>query len=589
MATRSTRASSAEFSSAPAGALGPRAHRLRPNQRMRPMIAVAGTAFLVGVIVGAGHGSSPAHRLATHFTTAWARGDYATMYADVDAATQRRISVTAFADAYRAADELATATGLTRAGRLHDASGEVVVPVRVRTRLFGTLRSSFRLPISGQGSEVRIAWTRTLLFPGLRPGEQVQRHTALPPRAALLGRDGSPLASGPAPASGGQRATPLGSAATAVVGTMGPIPDARRGQLTAEGVPPDAMVGAGGLELALDDRLRGQPGGELLAGQRVLATAVARPSTAVRTTISPGIQRAAVAALGGQLGGVVALRPSNGEILAVAGLGIDDLQPPGSTFKMVTVTGVLESGLARTSSTFPIQTAAVLDGVQLQNANGEACGGTLVEAFAVSCNSVFAPLGAKLGATRLVQTAERFGFNQPVGIPGAVESTLPQASQINGPLAVGSTAIGQDQVLASALQMTIVAATIADGGRRPQPTFNFGERHPRVVVTAPTVAHTVRRLMVGVVRNGTGQSAALPNVTVAGKTGTAELTTTACAPGASSCQGASDPQNTDAWFAAFAPALRPRIAVGVMLVRDGAGGATAAPVARQVLEAALSR
>jgi cell division protein FtsI/penicillin-binding protein 2 len=110
-----------------------------------------------------------------------------------------------------------------------------------------------------------------------------------------------------------------------------------------------------------------------------------------------------------------------------------------------------------------------------------------------------------------------------------------------------------------------------------------------VVVTAPTVAHTVRRLMVGVVRNGTGQSAALPNVTVAGKTGTAELTTTACAPGASSCQGASDPQNTDAGFAAFAPALRPRIAVGVMLVRDGAGGATAAPVARQVLEAALSR
>jgi hypothetical protein len=558
---------------------------------MRPVIAIAGTAFVVGIIVGASHGSSPAHRLATDFTAAWARGDYATMYSHVDAVTQRSISVTAFADAYRAADELATATGLARAGKAHDVSGGVVVPVRVGTRLFGTLRASFRLPVSGQGSDVRIAWTRALLFPGLRRGEQLQRHTTLPPRAALLARNGSPLASGPAPPSGGQRASPLGSAASAVVGTMGPIPDSRRDALTAEGVPPDAMVGVDGLELALDDRLRGQPGGVLLAGQRVLATAVARPPSAVRTTISPGLQQVAVQALGGQLGGVVALRPSNGEILAVAGLGIDDLQPPGSTFKMITLTGVLQAGVARTTSTFPIQTAAVLDGVQLQNANGEACGGTLVEAFAVSCNSVFAPLGAKLGATRLVQTAERFGFNHPVGIPGAVESTLPQPSKIVGPLAVGSTAIGQDEVLASALQMTIVAATIADGGRRPQPTFTFGERHPRVVVTTPTVAHTVRRLMVGVVRNGTGTSAALPNVTVAGKTGTAELTSTAgvCAPGASSCQGASnDPRNTDAWFAAFAPALRARIAVGVMLVRDGAGGSTAAPVARQVLAAALS-
>ena len=512
------------------------------------------------------------------------------MYSDVDAAAQRSISVTAFADAYRAADALATATGFARAGKERDVSGGVVVPVRVQhapVRHFAQqLQAACRR--AGRWCSHRVDAGAAVSGAAPRRAAAAPHHAA--PRAALLARNGSPLASGPAPASGGQRASALGSAASAVVGTMGPIPDSRRDALTAEGVPPDAMVGVGGLELALDDRLRGQPGGVLLAGPRVLATAIARPPSAVRTTISPGLQSAAVQALGGQLGGVVALRPSTGEILAVAGLGIDDLQPPGSTFKMITVTGVLQAGLARTTSTFPIQTAAVLDGVQLQNANGEACGGTLVEAFAVSCNSVFAPLGAKLGATRLVQTAERFGFNQPVGIPGAVESTLPQPSKISGPLAVGSTAIGQDEVLASALQMTIVAATIAEGGRRPQPTFLFGERRPSVMATTPAVAHTVRRLMVGVVRNGTGTAAALPNVTVAGKTGTAELTSTAgvCAPGASSCQGASsDPRNTDAWFAAFAPALRPHIAVGVMLVRDGAGGATAAPVAREVLAAAL--
>jgi cell division protein FtsI/penicillin-binding protein 2 len=204
----------------------------------------------------------------------------------------------------------------------------------------------------------------------------------------------------------------------------------------------------------------------------------------------------------------------------------------------------------------------------------------------------------------LVATAERFGFNHSSGLPGAVESTLPSASQIHGELDVGSTAIGQGQVQASSLQMVTVAATIADGGRRPTATFEA--RHvtrPRVISAA--TARTVKRLMIGVVRNGTGTSAAIPGVVVAGKTGTAELGAPSCPSKsehesegeasigeeeaeAKQCpSGVKDPQNTDAWFAAFAPALHPRIAVGVLLVKDGAGGETAAPVARQVLEAGL--
>jgi cell division protein FtsI/penicillin-binding protein 2 len=112
--------------------------------------------------------------------------------------------------------------------------------------------------------------------------------------------------------------------------------------------------------------------------------------------------------------------------------------------------------------------------------------------------------------------------------------------------------------------------------------------------------------MIGVVREGTGTAAAIPGVTVAGKTGTAELkSASTCSPSESntsskeesgsgetspeSCGSAqSEASNTDAWFATFAPALAPRIVVGVLLVQDGAGGATAAPVARQVLEAGLS-
>jgi cell division protein FtsI/penicillin-binding protein 2 len=415
------------------------------------------------------------------------------------------------------------------------------------------------------------------------------------------------------------------------VGSVGAIPANRLAALEAQGVEADAIVGVSGLELAEDERLRGTPGGELLAigtdDERVLTSAPAHAGTAVRTSISPAVQSAAVNALGGQYGGVVAMEPASGQILGVAGIGLDALQPPGSTFKMVTVTGVLQAGVANPQTTFPYATSATLDGVQLHNSESESCGGTLTEAFAVSCNSVFAPLGVKLGASRLVATAERFGFNQPVSTPGAAESTIPAASEIQGELAVGSSAIGQDEVLASPLEMTVVAATIADAGRRPTPTFDFGEGSSggaaasggagasggeagdAVRVMSAATARAVRSMMIDVVRFGTGTSAAIPGVVVAGKTGTAEL---GGASGGGVCAGSEEkagegtsttaaqesegghcaseqnsPQNTDAWFASFAPALHPKIVVGVLLVRDGFGGDTAAPVAREVLEAGL--
>jgi penicillin-binding protein A len=313
------------------------------------------------------------------------------------------------------------------------------------------------------------------------------------------------------------------------------------------------------------------------------------------------VQQAAVAALGSQLGGVVAMQPASGQILAVAGIGLNGLQPPGSTFKIVTVSGVLAAHVATPHTTFPYATHATLDGVTLNNANGEECGGSLELAFAVSCNSVFTPLGVKLGAQRLVATAESFGFNHDPGVPGAARSTLPAADAIQGELAVGSTAIGQGQVLATPLQMLTVAAAIADGGHRPAPSFSMDAPRGGAQAVSPPVARTVRHLMTEVVREGTGTSAAIPGVVVAGKTGTAELKSSCTPPSAeheagesssgesnAACTGGeSNPENTDAWFTAFAPATHPRIAVCVMLVKDGAGGDTAAPVARQVLEAGL--
>jgi penicillin-binding protein A len=602
-----------------------RKQRLR---RARPVLALAALAFVLGAIVGAGHAQSRASSLAMQFVSAWTHGDYAAMYSDIDASAQRANSIAQFADVYRQALTTATATRATVAGKVASGpDGARSVPVRVYTRLFGVLSLDFSLQV-GEGAQgaPRVAWTRSLMFPGLRPDEALLRNTTLPRRATVLARDGSVLAESPPGTSteaGSQagettRNSPLGDVADAVLGAIAPLSASdtsasRRQELEAQGVPGEAAVGVSGLELALDDRLRGTPGGELVARDpsslgppRVLAYAPAHPAPPLRSTVSPAVQRAAVLALGNQLGGIVALVPSTGQILAVAGIGLNGLQPPGSTFKMITLTGVLAAKIATPHTVFPYATFATLDGVKLNNANGEECGGSLELAFAVSCNSVFTPLGVKLGAARLVATAERFGFNHEPGVAGAAESTLPHASEIQGELDVGSTAIGQGQVLATPLQMATVAATIADAGRRPQPTFLLdAPAATPVQVMSASVARTVRHLMIGVVREGTGTSAAIAGVTVAGKTGTAELKTE-CTPsrgeagGAQSassesnpsgegCQGAADEaSNTDAWFAAFAPALDPRIAVCVMLVKDGAGGATAAPLAREVLEAGLA-
>ena len=286
-----------------------------------------------------------------------------------------------------------------------------------------------------------------------------------------------------------------------------------------------------------------------------------------------------------RFGGVAALDARNGEIRALAGIAFSAPQPPGSTFKIVTTTAALEAGIVKPSTKFPVETAAIIDGVELENANGESCGGSFRNSFAHSCNSVFAPLGVEIGADGLVDAAERFGWNQDPVVPGEVPSTLPPSSGIVTPLEVASTAIGQFRTLATPLVMASVAQTIATGGVRHVPTLAQGEGTRRARVTSRRIARTIASLMVDVVEYGTGTAAALPNVKVAGKTGTAELEDTRDPETGETAP--SDPTNTDAWFTAYAPARRPQLAVAVMLVRAGAGGATAAPAARVVLDAAL--
>jgi cell division protein FtsI/penicillin-binding protein 2 len=546
----------------------------------RALPALAALALLsagAGLVVGAG-ATSVEQRTAGEFTRAWERQDYRAMYAKLDRASRRTYSLAQFRAAYR--DAAATAT----VERVHagDAGGKdgdtVSVPIELHTRVFGRMNAELQLPVDGE----RVTWGPLLAFPGLRRGEALSRQSRPPRRATLLSRDGKVLARGPVD----NRSSPLEAIAGSIAGTLDPQEtEGERLALYAHGFPEDWPVGQNGLEEAFESRLAGRPGGTLLAGTRVLARARPHPSRPVRTTIDSRLQEAAVTALAGRFGGVAALDPHNGEIRALAGIAFSAPQPPGSTFKIVTTAAALEAGAVKPTTEFPVESAATIDGVQLENANGEYCGGTFRESFAHSCNSVFAPLGVKVGAQELVDAAERFGWNADPTVPGEIPSTLPPAPDIQTPLEVGSTAIGQYRTLATPLQMASVAQTIASHGVRHLPTLALGDSTRSVRVVRPRIARTIQSLMVDVVDYGTGTAAALPRVKVAGKTGTAELEDTRD-PETGEVKP-SDPLNTDAWFTAYAPAGKPRIVVAVMLVRAGAGGATAAPAARVVLDAAL--
>ncbi len=532
-------------------------------------------ALLAGIGFGATF-ESGSQRVAGQFASAWSGGDYAQMHRLLAADVRAGVSLDDFTASYERAAGVATAVKVEAGDPESAGEGEVRVPITVRTRLFGTIESEVVLPV---GEDEKVRWAPHLTFPGLSPGVELTRRVEAPARAKILSRDGEVLAEGPAEA----RTSPPDGIGASIAGSVTQSEDAEeREALFARGFDEDTSVGTSGLERALQRQVEGRPGGALLAGSEVLARSRPRASGPVRSTIDTDIQAAAVASLAGRLGGIAALDPRTGEVRALAGVAFSAPQPPGSTFKLVTTTAALDAKLVKPTDEFEVVSSALIDGVPLSNANGELCGGTFTDSFAHSCNSVFAPLGVKVGAERLVATAERFGWNEEATILGAKESTLPKAGEMTSPLEIGSSAIGQGRVLATPLQMASVAQTIANRGVRQTPALlKGGPRKARRVTTRRT-ARTIERLMVGVVDYGTGTAAAIEGVKVAGKTGTAELGDTR---GPDAVE--SDPSNTDAWFTAYAPAGRPEIVVAALFVRNGAGGAVAAPAVQPVLVAGL--
>ncbi len=349
----------------------------------------------------------------------------------------------------------------------------------------------------------------------------------------------------------------------------------------------------------------------------------------VTLTISNQLQQVAASSLGQHSGSVVALNPTNGNILAMYSspsfdpnplashdqntqrnawnlYTLDPNQPmlarayrrtyaPGSTFKVVTASAALDRDPVLATKVYPQASSIPLPqtNLTLSNFEHETCGGTLPDLLKFSCDTGFGQMGLDLGPDNLSAEATTFGFNKkpPLDIPAVASSFPPASSFAQNKPGLAYSAIGQQDVSATALQMGLVASGIANGGVIETPHVmseirdnegrqveSFGTR-PWQQATSQSTAKTVRDDMVGVVNGGTATNVAIPNVQVAAKTGTAQTSTGS---------------GNNNWLIGFAPADNPTVAVAVVvpaqpgLGSDTTGAQIAGPIFKTVLQAALA-
>ena len=372
--------------------------------------------------------------------------------------------------------------------------------------------------------------------------------------------------------------------------------------------------GSAGLEKEYDDELAGRENEFASTVDQLLGHR--QEGEDIHTTLDVRGQRAALAALAGRRGAVVVLEPSTGKVRVMAnepgydpnkitapgGIGAtastlnratQAKYPPGSTFKVVTASAAIDTGRYQPDSFISGKSPKVISGVPLQNFGGENFGSiSLTDALTHSVNTVFGEVGEKLGSATMLKYMKRFGFQRkpPLDYPRdeMIASGVFPAKACGRGVDFGRVAIGQEcHLYTTPLQMAEVAATVANGGVRMKPRFvdrvvakdgRVKKRfHPEKAadVMSEESAAKVGQMMQHVVEEGTGTAAQLQGISVAGKTGTAEI------PGTSENQ---------VWFIGYAPADKPRLAVAVTIERtQGEGGTVAAPIAKQVLETLLGK
>ena len=343
----------------------------------------------------------------------------------------------------------------------------------------------------------------------------------------------------------------------------------------------------------------------------------------VKLTLVPAVQKTAQQQLAGLKGAIVVLAPKTGALIASASAptyepttledhwarlsadpaaplldrSVQGLYAPGSAFKVVTAAGGLDYGKVTPTTEFIDTGTYVVFGGTVTNYGGAVFGANdFTTALTYSINTTFGKLGNLLGRKRLVAAMQRFGFYQTPPLPLPRGEIVPSGrygkkgllspDAFMDPLAVAWAACGQEKVLATPLQMALVAAGVANGGRVMKPyylqevTSAAGDVVQKatpeqwLVAMKPATAAALNLMMQRVVNSGTGTAAALEGIQVAGKSGTAER---------------GDGTNL-AWFIAFAPAEDPQVAIAVIIEdTQSTGGEAAAPIAAKVLRSALAQ
>lgn len=323
-------------------------------------------------------------------------------------------------------------------------------------------------------------------------------------------------------------------------------------------------------------------------------------------TLDHDLQQYTKNQLGERKGSVVVMNPKNGDILSMVNypdfnpnnlsnnwesISTDENNPlvnrateglytPGSIYKVITATGALETEGIETE--FDCDGEVNIGGFILKDhrAHGKV---NLSEALKVSCNVAFGQIGVQLGEANLRNLSEKFMFNKNIPFDiNTKKSRFPVDNMDKA--AIGSTSIGQGELLVTPLNMALMTSAIANDGKMMTPNLVdkivsadgtiIKQYEPELLstVTTPEIANSITEMMIGVVDSGTATEARIKNIKVAGKTGTAQ-----------------NPGKDHAWFVAFAPAEDPEIAVSVVLENSGGtGGSNAGPIARNIMVRALN-
>jgi peptidoglycan glycosyltransferase len=329
------------------------------------------------------------------------------------------------------------------------------------------------------------------------------------------------------------------------------------------------------------------------------------------TTIVPSIQATLWSRLSPyDRGAGIVLDPATGAVLAIASVpsfnpnhldrefpsldtdtqsplldrAIDGLYPPGSTFKIFTAGAALESGAVTMQTAFEDPGYLQIGNFTLHDNESEATGyQDVTGAFALSSNVDFAQIALKMGTDSFYNELAKWGIGASLDFQlPAQRSRYPEKSTIV-PGELAQMGFGQGALLVSPLQIALLAATVANGGVMPRPYIVRQILRDGTVLSntsqgslaqpiSDQTAKDVTRMMIAVVAHGTGTTAQVPHVTVAGKTGTA-----------TNPHGAAH-----SWFVCFAPALHPRFVVAIVVENAGYGATVAAPIARAVLQTALT-